>query len=344
VVQEDDMAPTLPRRRLGLTGIEVAALGFGSAPLGDIYSVLDDTTAIDAVRQAHQAGVTLFDTAPHYGHGLAEHRIGTALRGVPRDKFVLSTKVGRRMEPRLPRIGESRFVGGFPHRGVYDYSYDGVWRAVEQSLIRLGLDRVDFLLIHDADRWTHGDAGDARFKEAMDGAYVALDQLRAQKVIRGIGVGLNDAGWLSRFARAGDFDVMLCAGRYSLLEQPALEELLPLAQEKGIGILLGGVYNSGILATGTGPNARYNYQPPPPEIAAKVDRIAAVCERHQVALPRAAVHFPLGHPAVGSVVLGAVTPDEVTRNAAMLAQPVPADLWRELKAEKLLDEAAPTPA
>jgi D-threo-aldose 1-dehydrogenase len=337
------MAPGLPRRTLGRTGITVPALGFGSAPLGDIYSVLDDAAAIGAVRAAFEAGVALFDSAPHYGHGLAEHRIGTALRGVPREKFVLSTKVGRRMEPRLPRIGESRFVGGFPHRGVYDYSYDGVWRAVEQSLIRLGLDRVDFLLIHDADRWTHGDAGETRFQEAMAGAYVALEQLRAQKVIRGIGVGLNDAAWLARFARAGDFDVMLCAGRYSLLEQPALAEFLPLAQAKGIGVMLGGVFNSGILATGATADARYNYIPAPPEIVDKVERIQAVCGRHQVALAQAAMQFPLGHPAVGAVVLGAVTPDEVVRNVAMLEQPVPAELWRELKAEKLLDEAAPTP-
>lgn len=338
------MAAALPRRTLGRTGIEVPALGFGSAPLGDIYSVLDDAAAIGAVRAAYESGVALFDTAPHYGHGLAEHRIGTALRGVPRENFVLSTKVGRRMEPRQGRIGESRFVGGFPHRGVYDYSYDGVWRAVEQSLIRLGLDRLDLLLIHDADRWTHGDAGETRFNEAMNGAYVALDKLRAEKVIRGIGVGLNDAGWLARYARAGDFDVMLCAGRYSLLEQPALAEFLPLAQEKRIGVMLGGVYNSGILATGAVPGARYNYVPPPPEIVDKVNRLSAVCARHQVTLAQAAVHFPLGHPAVSAVVLGAVTPDEVARNVAMLTKPVPPDLWRELKAEKLLDEAAPVPA
>jgi D-threo-aldose 1-dehydrogenase len=249
------------------------------------------------------------------------------------------------MDPRQKRAGESRFVGGFPHRGVFDYSRDGVLRAFEQSLIRLGLDRIEVLLIHDVDVWTHGkDAIEARFREAMEGAHRALVELRTQGVVKAIGVGLNEADMCERFAREGDFDVMLLAGRYSLLEQPGLERFLPLATEKRIGVMLGGVFNSGVLATGAVPGARYNYRPVPPDVLARVERIEAVCRAHAVPIAQAALHFPLGHPAVSSLVLGSVVPDEVRRNVAALARPVPAGLWADLKSEGLLAPEVPIPA
>ncbi len=338
------MTTSLPPRVLGRSGIAVSVIGFGGAPLGDLYGALDDQAAIDAVSTAHQAGITLFDTSPWYGHGLSEHRFGTALRRVPRASYVLSTKVGRWFDVRQQRGPGSRFAGGFAHRPVFDYSYDGALRAFEQSLLRLGLDRVDILLLHDLDKRNQGDLLETRFKEAMDGAYRALAELRAQGVVRAIGVGLNEADMCARFARAGDFDVMLLAGRYSLLEQPALAEFLPLAEAKRIGIMLGGVFNSGILATGPRDGATYNYVAAPPEVIERVRRLDAVCRSHQVPLARAALQFPLGHPAIGTLVLGAVTPDEVRRNVAALGEPVPAALWADLKRQGLLGAEVPTPA
>lgn len=334
----------LPRRALGRTRLQVSVLGFGTAPLGDLYVQLDDDTAIDTVQRALDRGINLLDTSPLYGNGLAEHRCGTALRRVPRQDIVVCTKVGRWMDPFHGRGDGSGFVGGLPHRAVVDYSYDGTMRSVEQSLLRLGTDRLDLLLIHDVDVWTHGrDAIDERFREAMAGAYVALDRLRGEGVVAGIGIGVNEAEMCVRFAQAGSFDTMLLAGRYSLLEQPALAEFLPLAQRQGIGVLLGGVFNSGILATGAVNGAKYNYRDAPPDILAKVALIERVCAAHDVALPTAALHFALGHPAVASVVLGAQSPREVERNVDALTRTVPAALWADLKTERLLDAEAPVP-
>jgi D-threo-aldose 1-dehydrogenase len=338
------LSSALSRRPLGRTGLEVSAVGFGAAPLGDLYRKLDDTTAIAAVERAFALGINLLDTSPLYGHGLSEHRCGAALRRVPRDGVVVCTKVGRWMDPQHRSDDGSGFVGGMPHRAVIDYSYDGTMRSVEQSLLRLGTDRLDLLLIHDVDIWTHGAAMEQRFSEAMAGAYVALDRLRGEGAIAGIGIGVNEAEMCVRFAQAGSFDVMLLAGRYSLLEQPALEVFLPLAQQQGIGVMLGGVFNSGILATGAVAGAKYNYHDAPPDIMAKVARIERVCQAHGVTLPDAALHFALGHPAVASVVLGAQNPQEVERNVAGLSRAVPAALWADLKAERLLDANAPVPA
>jgi D-threo-aldose 1-dehydrogenase len=319
-------------------------LGFGAAPLGDLYSRLDDSTALAAVERALTLGINLLDTSPLYGHGLSEHRCGSVIRRVPRDQIVVCTKVGRWMDPFHGRGNGSGYVGGQPHRAVVDYSYDGTMRSVEQSLLRLGTDRLDVLLIHDVDVWTHGAAAiEDRFREAMTGAYVALDKLRGEGVVAGIGIGVNEAEMCVRFAEAGSFDTMMLAGRYSLLEQPALEQFLPLAQRQGIGVLLGGVFNSGILATGAVAGAKYNYQDAPAGILAKVTRIERVCAAHGVALPTAALHFALGHPAVAGVVLGAQSPQEVERNVASLARAVPAALWADLKSEHLLDAQAPVP-
>jgi D-threo-aldose 1-dehydrogenase len=334
----------VPRRALGRTRLQVSVLGFGTAPLGDLFVQLDDETAIGTVERAFELGINLLDSSPLYGHGLAEHRCGAAIRRVPRQDIVVCTKVGRWMDPFHGRGDGSSFVGGLPHRAVFDYSYDGTMRSVEQSLLRLGTDRLDLLLIHDVDVWTHGlDAIDERFREAMAGAYVALDRLREEGVVAGIGIGVNEADMCVRFAQAGSFDTMLLAGRYSLLEQPALAEFLPLAQQQGIGVLLGGVFNSGILATGAVSGAKYNYRDAPPEILAKVARIECVCDAHGVALPTAALHFALGHPAVASVVLGGQSPQEVERNVAALSSTVPTALWADLKAERLLAAEAPIP-
>lgn len=336
----------IAKRKLGRTGLEVTVLGFGSAPLGDIYEILDDNVAIETVETAAQSGVNLFDTAPLYGQGSAEHRVGTALRRRPKGSFFVSTKVGRLLSPAPKgRVKTSRYVGGLEFNVTNDYSYDAAMRSHEHSLHRLGLPAVDVVLIHDADAWTHGpEAGPKRFREAMDGAYRALEKLRGEGVIKGIGLGLNDPGYMARYLREGDFDCILMAGRYSLLEQPALAEVLPIAQEKNIGVMLGGVFNSGILATGPIAGARYNYTPAPPEIITKVQKIERVCQAHGVPLATAAMHFPLGHPAVSSLALGAVAPDEVRRNVAAMTTRVPAALWSDLKAERLLEAAAPVPS
>jgi len=334
----------LPRRKLGRTGLDVSVLGFGTAPLGDLFIRVPDAEASATVERAFALGVNLLDSSPLYGRGLAEHRCGTALRRVNRADIVLCTKVGRWMDPFRAPDDASGFVGGQPHRFVFDYSYDGTLRSVEQSLLRLGTDRIDLLLIHDVDVWTHGrDAIEQRFSEAMEGAYVALDKLRGEGVVKGIGIGVNEADMCVRFAKAGRFDTMLLAGRYSLLEQPALAEFLPLAERQGIGVMLGGVFNSGILATGAVSGAKYNYRDAPPEILDRVSRIERVCAAHSTPLPTAALHFALGHPAVASLVLGGVTPQEVERNVAALSSQVPAALWRDLKAANLLDAAAPVP-
>lgn len=333
---------TLPKGR-SFAGLSPSLIGFGGAPLGDLYGHLDEVTAQDTVRAALAVGINLVDTSPLYGHGLSEHRIGAALRGVPRESVIVSTKVGRWMQAGQPKGDGSGYAGGLPHPAVIDYSYDGAMRSFEQSLLRLGTDHIDILLIHDVDVWTHGDRMEQRFTEAMDGAYRALEKLRASGAVKAIGVGVNEAEMCARFARSGDFDVMMLAGRYSLLEQGALTEFLPLAIEKKIAVMLAGVFNSGILATGAKTGAHYNYKPAPPEILARVARIEAVCAAHGVALPQAALAFCAAHPAVATIVLGAVTPQEVAGNLDLVARPVPAALWRDLKAQGLLAAEAPVP-
>jgi D-threo-aldose 1-dehydrogenase len=335
----------LDKRALGKSGLDVTQLGFGGAPLGDMYSHLPEPQALATVDAAYEAGLRLFDTSPLYGHGLSEHRFGHILRQKPRD-FVLSTKVGRWLRPRPEaEIDRDGYKGGLNFEAVVDYSYEGAMRSIEGSLQRLGLSAVDVLLIHDVDVWTHGVEGyETHFRTAMAGAYRALDALRAAGTIRAIGIGVNEIEPCLRFAREGDFDCFLLAGRYTLLEHAALDELLPVCARKNIGIMLGGPYNSGILATGAVPDAKYNYVQAPPEIMARVARIEAVCQCHGVPIAAAALQFPLGHPSVSTMIPGAVTPGEVARNIALMQTPVPADLWAELKAEGLMPTHAPTPA
>ncbi|MGP1394496.1 MAG: aldo/keto reductase [Inquilinaceae bacterium] len=333
-------------RKLGSAPLHVTQLSFGGAPLGDLYGRLPEDEAAGAVRTAYDAGLRLFDTSPLYGYGLSEHRMGHVLRQVPRDSYVLSTKVGRWLRPQTPeQIDRGQWRGGLDFEPVFDYSYDGAMKAFEQSLHRMGINRIDVLLIHDVDVWTHGtqEACDRRFKEAMGGAYRALDELRGSGVIKAIGVGVNEADIAGRFVREGDFDCVLLAGRYTLLEQGALDDFLPLCVEKDVGILLGGPFNSGILATGPRPGAKYNYTDAPPDVMERVGRIQGICDCHGVALASAAVQFPLGHPKVASIIPGAVNRSEVLRNVEQMAVPIPADLWAELRHAGLLREDAPAP-
>ena len=333
-------------RVLGRSGVEVTVLGLGGAPLGDLYARLPEEDALATVERGWEEGVRLFDTSPFYGFGLSEHRFGHVLRQKPRDEFVLSTKVGR-----LLRRGEAKpeergvFVGGLPFAPIFDYSYDGCMRSIEDSFQRLGMTEIDVALIHDVDVWSHGskEAFERRFGEAMKGAYKALDELRAAGVVKAIGAGINEVEATVRFAKAGDFDCFLLAGRYTLLEQDGLGDLLPLADEKDFSIILGGPFNSGILAVGAKPGARYNYAPAPDDIMERVRQIEAVCAAHDVPLAAAAIQFPLGHPRIASIIPGAVSAGEVTRNAALMRHDIPAALWDALKGEGLLVADAPIP-
>ncbi|MBS7697249.1 MULTISPECIES: aldo/keto reductase [unclassified Chelatococcus] len=346
----------IARRQLGGTDLEVPVLGFGTAPLGDLYQRLDEDAALATITAAIEGGIRLFDSSPLYGSGLAEHRLGTGLRRLPRDQVIVSTKVGRVMDPWRPSsapvssgaakdVAAPGFAGGLPHRAQFDYSYDGTLRSLEQSLLRLGTDHVEIALVHDIDVWTHGpEAIEGRVAEVMAGAYPALRRLRDEGVVRAIGIGVNEADMCERFVRMADLDCVLLAGRYSLLEQPALESFLPLALERKVGVMLGGVFNSGILATGAVPGARYNYKPAPQPIMERVAAIEAVCSAYGVPLAKAAMQFALGHPAVATLILGGVAPDEVRANIAAFSTPVPAALWADLKEKGLLQAQAPVPA
>lgn len=335
------------KRQLGRTKLKVTVLGLGTATLGNLYAPVSDADAHDTVTTAFDAGVRFVDTAPFYGHGWSEHRVGEALRGYKRDDIVLSTKIGRLLKPKDPAKGIDGgvFAAVLPFEPVFDYSYDGVMRSVEDSLQRLGTHRIDVLLIHDVDRWTHGsqEASDRRMKEVLEGGYKAMATLRDSGAVGAIGAGLNEWDTCQKLAEASDLDCFLLAGRYSLLEQESLKTFLPLCQKRGIGIFLGGPYNTGILATGAVAGAMYNYAPAKPDILERVRKLEAVCQRHKVALASAALQFPLAHPAVCSVIPGAKTAAEVKRNIATIEAPIPKDFWAELKREKLIAEEAPLP-
>lgn len=340
----------LPRRlftsRNGMV-LPCTALGLGTAPLGNLYAPMDETTARQTLDAAWDGGMRLFDTAPFYGLGLAEVRMSGFLRGKPRGEYLLSTKVGRYLtvapEPDPSAVG--KFFDCPTRRVNFDYSYDGVMRSLEHSFERLGVDRLDIVLVHDVDVSTHGtrDASDRRIAEFMAGGYRALDELRAAGTVGAIGGGINDWEVAQALAEQADLDLLLLAGRYTLLEQDALETLLPLCERRGIGILLGGPYNSGILASGPKPGAFYNYEPAPEAILDRVRRIEAICTAHGVRLATAALQFPLGHPTVVSVIPGARSASEVTRNLAQLSEPVPAALWSDLRTAGLLRPDAPLP-
>jgi D-threo-aldose 1-dehydrogenase len=331
-------------RRLGRGNLRVSQLGFGGAPLGNLFSELDEGDATHAVASAFASGIRFFDTAPLYGHGLSEHRIGAALRHRRRDDFVLATKVGRLLRPD-PAADGGLYRKILPFATAYDYSYDGVLRSIEDSLQRLGLARIDIVHIHDVDVWTHGSqaAMDARFAEVMKGGYRALLRLREEKAIGAIGVGVNEWQACQRFAAEGDFDCFLLAGRYTLLEQAPLDSFLPLCVARDIAVIIGGPFNTGILATGAMEGATYDYRPAPADVMARVRRIEAICRSHGVALASAALQFPLHHPAVSSVIPGARSAAEIAANVATFDAPIPPALWAELTQAGLLRPDAPTP-
>lgn len=327
--------------------IDFTELGFGTAPLGNLYRALSEEEAQSTLQAAWDAGHRYIDTAPLYGLGLSETRINHFLRGKKRDSYVLSTKVGRLLEACPPdqRTGIGKFFDTPSRREVYDYSHDGIMRSVEASLERLGLDRIDILFVHDIDVFNHKSvaARDARVAELMKTGYGALVKLRDQGVIKAFGAGVNEWEVCEILAKQGDFDLFLLAGRYTLLEQESLNSFLPLCVERGIGIVIGGAYNSGILASGAKPGAFYNYDPAPQHILDRVAGIEKICNRHGIKLVEAALRFPLVHPAVVTVIPGASRPEEVALNMRTLAATIPAALWADLKAEGFIRSEAPVP-
>ncbi len=333
-------------RRTANGGLTFTELGFGSAPLGNLYRAIGDDDARAILDQAWQGGVRYYDTAPLYGLVLAETRLNRFLRGKRRDDYVLSTKAGRLMAVCSPpdRTGIGKWFDVPTRREAYDYSYDGIMRSLEFSLERLGVDRVDILYVHDLCKFTHGSmsASDARIAEFMASGYDALIALRDQGVVRAIGGGINEWEVCQTLAERGDFDLFLLAGRYTLLEQEALISFLPLCQSRGIGIIVGGPYNSGILASGPKPGAFYNYDPAPAPILEKVRRIEAVCRSHDVALIDAALQFPLKHPSVRSVIPGGQSRAQMARNLRAAEATIPAALWADLKDQGLMRQDAPT--
>ena len=320
------------RVKLGRTPLQVTRLGFGTAPLGGLFQALADDEAHQVVEAAWSAGIRFFDTAPQYGNGLAEQRLGAVLGTKPRDQYVLATKVGRLLRAGAPPESDT-FPGAPPLNPVYDFSYDGVMRSVEESVARLGIDKIDILHIHDPDQ---------HFEEGLTGAYRALDRLRAEGTIKAVGAGMNQAEMLARFAREAKFDCFLLAGRYTLLDQVGLQDLLPLCVERGIAIVAGGVFNSGILADPR-PGSHYNYQTAPEVLVQRAARIKAVCDRHGVSQKAAAIQFPLGHPAVQTVLTGCRAVDELNENVDAFRTPIPDEVWQDLKAEGLLSAEVPVP-
>ena len=326
--------------RLGNGGLSFTELGFGSAPIGNLFTAISDEAAEAVLEAAWAGGVRYFDTAPLYGLGLSETRLNRLLRGKPRDAYVLSTKVGRLLKAVPPdqRDGVGKWVEVPSRREVYDYGYDATMRSLEFSLERLGLDRIDILFVHDLDLFNHGSpsALQARLDEFMAGGYRALVALRDQGVIRAFGGGINEWQPCQWLLERGDFDLFLLAGRYTLLEQEAQASFLPLCQKRGVGIVVGGPYNSGILATGPRPGAHYNYSEAPDWVMTKAARLQEVCAAHGVRLVDAAFQFPLRHPAVVSVIPGGQGLAEMASNLQAATAKIPKALWQDLEAQGLV--------
>jgi D-threo-aldose 1-dehydrogenase len=323
--------------RRGEARIDVGGLALGCSQLGNLYRAVSDEDARATLDTAWELGIRYFDTAPHYGLGLSERRVGAGLAARPRDAYVLSTKVGRLLEPVevVEGLDDDGFVVPATHRRVWDFSRDGIRRSLSESLERLGVGRVDIVYLHDPD--DHWD-------EILETGYPALDELRAEGVVAAVGAGMNQSPMLADLVRHTDVDVVMLAGRYTLLEQDSLDDLLPVCEERGVAIVVAGVFNTGLLARPHPPeDARYDYADAPPELVRRARAIAAVCERHGTTLPAAAIAFPLAHPAVVSVCVGARSAEQVERNTALYREPIVPDLWSELKAEGLLREDAPVP-
>jgi D-threo-aldose 1-dehydrogenase len=323
------MIPTAP---LGRRGVEVTRIGLGTAPLGNLFQPVDDEEAIATIAAAWDAGIRLFDTAPLYGHGLSEQRLGRALARRPRDEFVLSTKVGRLLEPGAGE--ETTFVDLPDVHPEFDYSAAATRRSLEESLERLGLDRVDVVLVHDPD--DHED-------DARTGALPELIRMRDEGMASAIGTGMNQAEMPARFLADLDLDCFLLAGRYTLLEQRARGVLLDTCAERDVDVMIGGVFNSGLLVDPHRADVTYEYWPAAPQFVERAQQIEAVCRRFDVSLATAALQFPLAHPAVVAVLTGARSPEEIRENASLVARPIPSELWSALALEGLLDRAAPVP-
>ncbi len=333
-------------RRLGNTDLMVSELGFGAATLGNLYHPVSDVAAKSAVERALVAGINHFDTAPYYGFGLSERRLGDALRLLPAEQYVLSTKVGRLLQPCGRAEDKYGFCSPMPFAPVYDYSYDGVMRSYEHSIQRLGLPRIDILYMHDIGRVTHGDDHDRLFRIAMEGGYKAMDELRSQGLVQAIGLGVNEYQVCEQAMDHGDFDCFLLAGRYTLLEQDALNAFFPRCVRQNVSIVLGGPYNSGILATGVrceGVVPHYNYQPASNAVIQRVQRIEALCDEYGVSLASAALRFPLAHPAVCSVIPGLNSETRVEQAMGQMQEDIPEAFWVALKESDLLHPEAPLP-
>ena len=342
----------LDLRPIGETALEVTALGLGCGTLGDPNEIIDEDRADATLAAAHGAGIRLFDTAPWYGNTKSEHRTGHYLRTRPRESFALATKVGRvygrpdDLAAFRRSAPAARWVGGLPFELRFDYSGDGVRRSYEDSLMRLGLERVDALAIHDLDRKFHDEEGvEAGLRQLeREGGWCALQALKDSGEIRAIGAGINFAGLIPRFLERFELDYVLVAMAYTLLDQPALDAELQLCLDRKVSVVIGAVFASGILATGAVPGALYGYSAAEPEIAEKVRGMSVVCARHGVSLGAAALQFPFGHPAVAAVIPGANAPDQVQQNLEAMRAVIPADVWDELKSEGLLRQDAPVPA
>ena len=328
------MTPLQPTP-IGTTTTHVTPLGFGGAPLGRLSGPDGVQTALDTIRAGYDLGIRFFDTAPFYGPGKSERLYGRALSGVNRDDFTLSSKVGRVLDPNPNAADQDPYAANPPYDVVFDFSRDGVLRSIDETLERTGLSRLDIVLIHDPDD---------HWEQAIGEAYPTLADLRSQGVIGAIGAGMNQWEMPARFAAEGDFDCFLLAGRYTLLDHSGLDEFLPLCQDKNISVILGGPYNSGVLASDLGPDTTYFYQRTPADVLERARQIKAVCDRHAVPLKAAALQFGLAHPAVAATIPGPRTPAEVEENLAMASFDTPADLWAELKDAGFIPAEAPTPA
>lgn len=333
------------KRNIGKTDLAVETLGFGCASLGNLYHVVSDDDAAQILDAAWASGFRYFDTAPHYGQGLSERRVGDALRAPERRDYMLSTKVGRLLKPAGYAAERHGFVSPMPFDIVYDYSYDGIMRSFEDSLQRLGLDRIDILYMHDIGAVTHGDDSDQLFRIAMDGGYRAMDELRRDGRVSAIGLGVNEYEVCEAALDHGDWDCFLLAGRYTLLEQEALDSFMPKCVDRDCSIIIGGAYNSGILATGVrgdGP-FYYNYEEASAEVVDRVGQIEAACEEFNVPLPAAALQFPLAHPAVASVIPGIGRASRIRQTLDLFNHEIPAEFWAGLKDRGLLRNDAPVP-
>jgi D-threo-aldose 1-dehydrogenase len=339
----DAAAATVAMRPLGRSAVQIATLGFGAAPIGNLYTEVDEAVALAAVAAAHAAGIRHFDTAPYYGYGLSERRLGDGLRGLPRAGYTLSTKVGRRVydDPGAAPGRDGFAVAG---RGAaFDYSRDGVLRAFEGSLQRLGTDHVDILLLHDIGRLTHGERHPAMLRQALDEALPAMAELKASGACGAIGIGVNEEDIALELLPLFPLDCVMLAGRYTLLEQHAAQRLMAEALRRQVGILVAGPYSSGLLGDARGPGATYNYAPVDPRTLQHAQHLFAACAAHAVDVGAAALQFPLAHPAVASVVAGMRTPAEVASAAERLHASIPSALWRDLRNHGLLQAQVPTP-